>query len=191
MDMVYLFSLIVGGFFVLLSIFGGELDSDAEVDMDIDADFDMDADFDAGADIGAGAGFVDLFSVRALFLFLAFFGLSGKVFSWMNIDPTLTAILATTMGLLVGLGGNYIIKQFAYKHVSSNVEVHELKGKTAKVLLPFSAGEKGKISLVIKGNQLRLTARPLDDASKEAFNQGEEVVVVRTENGIAEVVKPT
>ena len=41
MDMVYLFSLIVGGFFVLLSIFGGELDSDAEVDMDIDADFDM------------------------------------------------------------------------------------------------------------------------------------------------------
>ncbi len=199
MDAVYLLSLLVGGFFVLLSIFGGEMEADTDVDVDLDADFDMDADFDldadidldAEADIGAGAGFVDLFSVRALFLFATFFGLAGKTFTWFGTDPVITGFLAVLTGLIVGLGGNFIIKRFAYRHVSSDVSTQELKGRTGKVLLPFSAGEKGKISLVVKGNQLRLIAKPLDDASSEAFEQGEEVVVVRTEKGIAEVVKPT
>ena len=41
MDTVYWVSLIVGGFFVLLSIFGG---ADSEADVDVDADVDMDFD---------------------------------------------------------------------------------------------------------------------------------------------------
>lgn len=189
MDMVYLVSLLVGGFFVLLSIFGGDAEMDAEVDIDIDGDFDFDG--EAGSDIGAGGGLVDLLSVRALFLFAAFFGLTGKVLTWAGSDPTLTAILATTMGLVVGLGGNYLIKRVGYAQVSSAVAAHELKGVTGKVLLPFSGTEKGKIKLIVKGNEVRLIAKSLDESSQESFNQGDEIVVVRNENGIAEVVKPT
>ncbi len=197
MDTVYLVSLIVGGFFVLLSIFGGDAEADADVDFDVEADFDLDADFDADfdadidAEIGAGDGLVDLLSIRALFLFAAFFGLTGKLLTWIGSDATLTAILATAMGLIVGLGGNWLIKRVGYAQVSSDVSTHELKGTTGKVLLPFSGDEKGKISLVVKGNELRLIARSLDDASTESFEAGDEIVVVRSHNGVAEVVKPT
>lgn len=195
MESIYLISLIVGGFFVLLSIFGGDADADtdADFDLDADADFDLDAgdgDFEAGADIGAGPGFVDLFTIRALFLFAAFFGLTGTLLSLTDLNPVMTAVLSTSLGLLIGLGGNYIIKRVGYEQVSSDITSADMKGITGKVLIPFSAGERGKISLVVKGNQLRLIARSLDENSTEAFAPGDEVVVVRTDNGVVEVVKP-
>jgi membrane protein implicated in regulation of membrane protease activity len=197
METLYLISLIVGGFFVLLSIFGGDADADSDIDFDTDTDFDLDtdgdfdsADGDMGSDISAGPGFVDLFTIRALFLFAAFFGLTGTLLSWAGSDPLLTALLAATVGILVGLGGNYLIKRVGYAQVSSDISMAELKGITGKVLVPFSSGERGKISLVVRGNQVRLIARALDDLSEEEFAPGEEVVVVRTENGVAEVVKP-
>ena len=108
MDSVYLISLIVGGFFVVLSIFGGseheadsdvdadfDTDFDADTDVDFEADFDVDADVDhdfhiGGSDFDASTdvGFVDLFSLRALFLFAAFFGLTGS----MSIQKIVTEI---------------------------------------------------------------------------------------------------
>lgn len=198
METVYLVSLLVGGFFVLLSVLGG--DSEADTDFDADTDFEFDGDLDAdvdldvdvsGSDIGAGPGFIDLLSIRALFLFAAFFGLTGYGLTWVDSNPAFTLAAAISVGLLAGLGGNYIIKRFGYAEISSDVTPSELKGKTGKVLLPFTAGEKGKISVVVKGHQLRLIAQPLDDSSTESFKQGEEIVVVRTKNGIVEVVKPT
>lgn len=192
MESIYLICLLVGGFFVLLSVIGGDTDVDADVDVDFDLDADADFDVDAvDADIGAGTGFIDLFSLRALFLFTAFFGLTGSALTWANTDPITTAILAVAIGLLVGLGGNYIIKKVGYAHISSDVGMNDLKGLTGKVLIPFSGEERGKISLVVKGSQIRLLARSLDDTSTETFEPGEEVVVVRTENGVVEVVKPT
>lgn len=201
METVYLISLIVGGFFVLLSIFGGgeaeadtdvDLDADVDVDLDVDVDADLDVHVDAGAGHGhVGTGLVDLLSVRALFLFAAFFGLTGSVLTWLGSEEPLVAVLAVLTGLLIGLGGNYVIKRFAYEHVSSDVSVDDLRGKTGQVLIPFEGGEKGKILLVARGNRLQLTARALDDETREAFERGEEVVVVRMDGRVAEVVKPT
>lgn len=204
METVYLVSLIVGGFFVLLSVLGGESEADADVDFDVDTDLDLDADFDADFDadidadmdissgeVGAGPGFIDLLSLRALFLFSAFFGLIGSTLTWVDTNPTITLVLAVAFGLIAGLGGNYIIKRFGYAEISSNVTTRELKGKTGKVILPFEGDEKGKISLVVKGSKLQLVARSLDDQSTETFKQGDEIVVVRTDNGVVEVVKPT
>ena len=190
MESIYIICLAVGGFFVLLSLLGGDADVDADVDIDLD--FDADVDFDAGGtDIGAGTGFIDLFSLRALFLFTAFFGLTGSAFTWTGADPITTAVMAVVIGLIVGLGGNYLIKRVGQAHVSSDVSLNDMKGLTGKVLIPFSGQERGKISLVVKGSQIRLLARSLDDSSAELFEPGEEVVVVRTENGVVEVVKPT
>lgn len=200
MDTIYLVSLLVGGFFVLLSMIGGdaadadadaEVDFDADFDLDAEVDFDVDADFDtdAGADIGGGVGFIDLLSVRALFLFAAFFGLTGVALGWVGTLEPIRALLAVGMGLITGLGGNYLIKRVGYAHVSSNVSTSDMRGKTAHVLLPFEAGEKGKISLVVKGNRVQLLARSLGD-EVPAFERGEEVVVVRLDGGIAEVVRP-
>ena len=199
MDTVYWISLIVGGFFVLLSLLGGseaDTDVDADVDADFDADFDFDADVDtdfathADAHVGSGVGFVDLLSVRALFLFAAFFGLTGVVLDALGAGGLYTALVAVLTGLVVGLGGNYFIKRVGYAHVSSNVTEGDLQGRTAEVLVPFEGARRGKISLVVKGHRMHLLARPLDAEVLEAYERGDEVVVVRMEGGVAEVVKP-
>ena len=199
MSTIYLVSLIFGGFFILLSIFGGDTDSDMDVDADFDIDADLDADFDGdldadgfdlSGDTGGDVGFVDLLSIRTLLLFAMFFGLTGTLFNWAGTGEPLTAILASSVGLVLGMGGNYIIKKVAFQHVSSNVTTDDMKGMTGKVLVPFSGAERGKISLIVKGNEVRLLAQSLDDSSKEEFSPGDEVVVVRTDNGVIEVVKP-
>lgn len=205
MDSVYLVSLIVGGFFVLLSIFGGgDHESDVDVDADVDADFDLeaDSDFDLDADtevevghgldsdLGAGVGLVDLLSLRALFLFLAFFGLTGTALGWVGESAVVTAVLATLVGLIAGLGGNYVIKRFAYEQVSSAVGVADYKGKTARVVLPFEGAERGQILLEAKGQRLQLPARSLDIEGAETFAPGDHVVVIRMDGRVAEVVKP-
>lgn len=210
MDTVYWVSLIVGGFFVLLSIFGGadsEADADVDFDADVDADFDIDADVDVEVDadmdldadadvhvghggVGAGPGFIDLFTLRALFLFAGFFGLTGVLLSLMNTPEPVTALLSFLTGAIVGLGGNYIIKRIGYAHVSSTVTSIDLKGRTGKVIIPFDNTDQGKISLVSKGQRLQLVARAFEEED-ETFEPGDEVVVIRVNGRVAEVVKPS
>ncbi len=182
MDALFLISLIVGGFFVLLSIFGvGDTDADADFELDADADFD--------GDLG-GAGLVDLLSVRALFLFAAFFGLTGVLLGLTDTSETFRLLISILTGLVAGLGGNYIIKSIGYRHISSDVSVEDLKGKTARVVIPFQASDRGRISLVARGNRIMLSARSLDDETLESFEPGDEVVVVGMQGNVAEVVKP-
>ena len=196
MDSIYLISLIVGGFFVLLSIFGGgETDHDSDTDFDHDFDHDMDLagdhdlDTDFSLNVDGGPDLVDLFSLRALFLFAAFFGLTGVILGTFGTAEPLAGVLSASTGLLVGLGGNYIIKRFAYEQVSSQVTQKELNGKTASVLLPMSGEQKGKILLSAGGKRLELTAR-MFEGGNEKLESGEEVVVVRMDGRIAEVIKP-
>lgn len=190
MDTIYLICLLVGGFFVLLSIFGGS-DADAHADGGLAADLDHDHDFGAfHHDAGAGPGFVDLLSIRTLFLFAAFFGLTGVVLSLLGTGEPLTAVLSVLMGLVSGLGGNYLITRFAYANVSSDITEGDLKGVTAKVIVPFEGFNKGKISVVARGNRIQLVARSFGGEMIDVFKPGDEVVVVRMDGSVAEVVKP-
>lgn len=206
MDTVYLVSLIVGGFFVLLSIFGGadsdaDVDADADFDFDVDHDLDFDADHDfdlnadhefdlAGHDIGSGPGLVDLFSVRALFLFAAFFGLTGTLLTWMDASALWTLMASILTGLAIGLGGNWLIKTVGYRTVSSTHSSRDLLGATAKVLIPFEGAERGKITLVAKGQRLQMLASSFDEENARGFEPGDEVVVVKMDGSVARVVKP-
>jgi membrane protein implicated in regulation of membrane protease activity len=206
MESIYLISLIVGGFFVVLSVLGGgdtdsDADFDAGFDADIDADFDMDASFDADGDLHADfsdvaghsgdLGVVDLLSIRTLFLFAAFFGLTGVLLGYAGTGEPVTGLLSAMTGLTVGVGGNYIIKKFAYQSVSSEVTGRNIRGKTGHVILPFGSEDTGKILIEAKGKRMQLVAKSLDDDPAEIFSQGDEVVVVRVNGRIAEVVKPT
>lgn len=189
MDTVYLTSLIVGGFFVLLSVFGGgdhESDVDHDADLSVDADHDLDASLDV--DTHGGPDLVDLFSIRALFLFAAFFGLTGVTLGALGTGEPLNGILSAMTGLVVGLGGNWFIKRFAYQQVSSQITEQALKGRTARVLLPLSGNQKGRIQLESGGRRIELTAQLFDGA--DAAERDEEVVVVRVNGHIAEVIKP-
>lgn len=207
MSTVYLVCLIVGGFFVLLSLLGGgdsdadvDVDAGAEVDFDADADFDVDADadldvdadsdLDLSHDAAAGVGLVDLLSLRFVFLFAAFFGLSGTLLDLIGTAAGPTLIMSILTGLVVGLGGNYLIKTVGYRSVSSEITGDDLIGHTGRVTVPFASGERGKVRLVSKGKEVVLIARSLDDTRRIEFEPGEEVVVVRLDGSVAEVVKP-
>lgn len=205
MDAIYLVCLLVGGFFVALSVLGGG-DTDVDADFDADLDFDADADFDADGDydsdagvngleavsdasVGAGPGLVDLFTIRALFLFMAFFGLTGVLLGLVGTEEPTAALLSALTGLAVGLGGNYVIQRVGYRTVSSAVQTRDLKGTTAEVLLPFEGDDLGKVSLVARGHRLQLRARSFEHAA-DTFRPGDTVVVVRMDGSVAEVVKP-
>ena len=100
------------------------------------------------------------------------------------------ALVSLATGLGIGITGNYVISRVAYAHVSSNVTADDLKGQSAKVLLPFGQYDRGKIALVGKGQRIQMVARSFEDV-EETYGLGDEVVVVRVEGGIAEVVKPS
>ncbi len=181
MDALYWISLIVGGVFVVLSMLGGG-------DTDLDADLDTDVDTDLGADSDAGIGWVDLFSVRTIFLFVAFFGLCGVLQSFTELGEIPRLLISLAVGLTVGIGGNYVIKRVGYTQISSEVTSADLKGRTAKVIIPFDHTEVGKIVLVTKGQRMQFKARSFE-ATEEVYTEGEEVVVVRTEGAVVEVLK--
>jgi len=190
MSTLYLVCLIVGGFFVALSIFGG--DAEADLDFDADADIDAGGDYDPGdVGVGAGQGLIDLFTIRALFLFMAFFGLTGVLLDWAGTGEPFTAVLSALTGTVVGLGGNYLIQRIGYQTVSSNVTDRDLEGRTARVTLPFEGAQKGKIQLELRGKDVHMMARGLGrDEAPEAFEEGDTVVVVRVVGTVADVVKP-
>ncbi len=199
MESIYLISLIVGGFFVVLSVLGGaDTDTDFDGGFDVDLDVDLDADFDADTGLDAsldghsgGIGAVDLLSIRTLFLFAAFFGLTGVLLNFTGTVEPATGLISVITGLTVGIGGNYIIKKFAYESVSSDVTLQNVIGKTGRVILPFGNDDTGKILIEANGKRLQLIAGSFDDDSDEGFDQGDEVVVVRINGRVAEVVKPT
>ncbi len=199
MDAVYLICLIVGGFFVALSIFGGGDhdgggDADAGGDMALDAHVDVDA-ADASGDleltaheIGAGPGLVDLFSLRTIFLFAAFFGLTGVLLEWVGTEEPFRFLMSLGMGIITGLGGTYVIKRIGYQNVSSDITADDLIGKTARVTIPIEGEGKGKVSLNAKDTHMHLIAQAFDDESR--FAVGDEVVVVSMEGHTAKVIKP-
>ncbi len=183
MDALYWISLIVGGVFVVLSMIGG---GDSDLDTDMDSDLDMETDLDVDSDVGAG--WVDLFSVRTIFLFAAFFGMCGVLLPLANVHEIVRLFVSLTVGLTVGTGGSYLIKRIGYAHVSSEVTASDLTGRTAEVIIPFGRSDVGKIVLVAKGQRMQFKARGFEGA-EDVFEQGEEVVVVRMEGAVAEVLK--
>ena len=185
MDAVYWISLIVGGVVVTLSMFGG-----GDTDMDADVDMDADLGVDVDADIAAGAGLVDLLSLRTVFLFAAFFGLTGVLLSLTGLNEVARLVTSLALGGAIGMGGNLVIKRVGYSHVSSTVTAADLQGRTGSVLVPFEGADAGKIAVYSKGQRLQLMARGFEEVSED-FGLGDEVVVVRMDGAVAEVVKPS
>jgi len=116
--------------------------------------------------------------------------LTGTLLGLIGSEETTTLLMSILAGVVVGLGGNYLIKTVGYRAVSSEVTANDLIGQTGRVTVPFETGERGKVQLVSKGKQVTLIARSLDDQNELEFKPGDEVVVVRLDGTVAEVVKP-
>lgn len=180
--MLYLVCLIAGGIFVVLSMLGG---IGADLDVDFDSDFDGDLEVGGGG-ISAIASFL---SFRFFTLFATFFGMTGFLLGKVGYAEPLVLIISLILGFTIGLVGNIVIKKFAQKTISSGLSDSDFIGKTAKVIVPFSGSERGKIKLEAKGQEALLIANSADTDQAE-FEVGDEVVVVEINGSTAKVIKP-
>lgn len=194
MDTLYWVMLLVGGTLVALSLFGGHGDAGgADLGHDLGSDTGGHAAtlVDAGPDASGGPGGVllgDVLSLRFFFLFAAFFGLTGVAMREMaGVVEPLAGVMALCVGVFVGLIGNVLIRRVGQAEVSSAVGASDLSGKTARVVLPFGGDERGTVTLVSKGQRYVLTAQAFGGV--ERYRQGEEVVVVRLDGRVAEVLR--
>lgn len=175
----YIFCLVVGGGFLALSLFGDFLEADADVDMD------------AGLDVGSGADAAKLFSLRAIIYALFGFGAAGSLLHlvWGGARPGLTALVAGATGLITGA---LIGAAFGFlKRGSSGAMLGEQSfvGLTAEVTLGITAASHGSIR-VLRGERRHGIRARLDASCPpgQALSQGQAVVVVSMESGIANVV---
>lgn len=179
---VYLFATLVGWPFVLFFLL---FSSDVDADVDADIEFDADAAPDAGAGgVGEGLGdaVLSIFSFRAMVFLLAFFGATGLILDALDVHAIPTLLLALAMGLFAGYLHARLFAYLKRSSMESSTTNADLRGSRAKVVVPVSPEQKGRIEVDVEGRPVYVTARPFRDGT---FEKGQLVVVVEVEDGMA------
>lgn len=193
---LYLSCLIFGGIFIAVTLLFGS-DGDVDLDMDADIDFDVDADADISADAGAevdvdGEGVtaaIKFFSFRNIVFFLAFFGLTGTVLTLLNTTFLITLPLAIVMGSFAAILMHKTMNHLVQNEVGEAMNVDSLVGLPAEVTVNLTKEQRGKISLNANGQLLQLLALTADVAEREEFKQGDSVIIINIDKGLAYVAE--
>jgi membrane protein implicated in regulation of membrane protease activity len=181
---LYIFSLVLGGGFLLLSLFGDFLETDvAELDVDADADVSL----EAGPSSGALAS--KLLSIRGLIYGLFGFGGVGTLLTLVvGGSTTSTAVFAVSGGVL---SGALISWMFSYVKESSSGERRDERsyiGLVGRVTLPIQSESAGQIDVLRGDRTYRLRALPHVSAERPDPDTWSRVVVVEMKDGVAMVV---
>ncbi len=188
---IYLAAAIFGGVFVVPMVLGG-LDFDVDVDLDLDVETDFDTG-DAGGEgaedtAGSASSFVSsLLSTRSVVFFLAFFGLSGVVFTAIGSRTIVVVITSAVLGLVAAALNAEIFNYLQSTGSSSQALNRDIVGASAKVALPISAEHKGRIRTDLGGQPTFMVASPYEVGEK--FDVGDSVVVIEVQNGTAFVAE--
>ncbi len=179
----YIFSVVVGGGILALSLFGDFFDSDVDADAGVD--------LDAGADVAVdGTEIARLLSLRALVYVLFGFGGAGLVLHliWGGAQPVLTAAIAAGMGLG---SGALVTTVFGYlKRTEAGAIQGEaaLVGLRGEVVMAIAAGDTGEVRIRSGERQYRMRARSDDlEGGEAALEAGRVVMVVDVKDGVAYV----
>ena len=186
----YLFSVVLGGGLLLLSLLGDLLGSDAvELEVDVDLELGMDdIDFDADSDVDHSAS--KILSIRTLIYTMFGFGAVGWLLSYIGFMPA--APLTVTYAAVGGLtSGTLVNRAFAYLRRTETGQLEEddsFVGLPGSVTLPLGGGSTGTIA--IEHGARRHMLRALPHASVTGGVPPEEwksVVVVEMKDGVARV----
>jgi len=180
---LYVLAALVGWPFVLFFLFfGGDVDTDFEFDADVDVDVDPGVDGDGGGPFAAIASWL---SFRSIVFFLAFFGLTGLVLTWLDTNSVLTVLLAAAMGAFAVWLNRALMNYLKANNSDSQILDREIEGSPASVVLPIGPERKGKVAVEVGGQRLYFVASPYRPRSDEAYDKGDEVVVVEIKQGAA------
>ncbi len=200
---IYILSAMLGGGLLLFSLLSGAHHDVGDVDAPVDVDASFDADvsgvdahvggLDADHDVhvghdAAGELVLGLFRPRNLIFFMAAFGLTGTLLTWTGTPE------GTTLGLALGMGGGAWLLTYGVftwlRRSDVGVETlseREIEGRAGRVVLPVSPDASGRVSCLIADQEQYITARLAPDVSRR-LEPGDEVVIVRVEDGVAEVI---
>ncbi len=175
-----------------------DLDADADADADIDADADADADADGDAevdkdlalvkgDVGHAADaliFNPFLSFRYWTFFLASFGGVGAALTAIGALGTIAvAGVAVPTGFFIGYGAAAVFRKLKKNTVRTLTDSRRLTGELADVVIALAPERTGKIRLRMGGTDVELLAT----TTEGEIPRGARVLVVRIEDGIAEV----
>jgi membrane protein implicated in regulation of membrane protease activity len=188
MAAVYLFTLILGGGLLVLSLLGGE---SSDVDL---GELELDGLGDVGdaADLGGAEGpdadgtASKIFSLRSLIYALFGFGGTGSLLTALGITGTATLLAAAVTGLVLGALVSIV---FGYLHRTESGAMpgdEALLGLTGHVVLPMSAESPGAVVVLRGDRQLRLRALPHASGRGDP-SEWERILVVEVEGGVARV----
>lgn len=182
---IYLFAAIVGGGALVFSLLGGEHDAGHGDAGDVGHDADGGHHADA-AHAGAGALILGLFRPRNLVFFLAAFGLTGSVLTWLAAPAAGTLIAALAMGLGAMLTTHAAFTWLRRSESATEIVSEQVfEGRTARVVLPIDAEQRGRVACLVAGQEHYLTAGLAHGAAP--LTPGREVVILRMADGVAEV----
>jgi membrane protein implicated in regulation of membrane protease activity len=157
----------------------------------------LEVDGDLGAEVepidigGSGFGdafgsvFASLLSFRTVVFFSAFFGTSGLVFSALDYSPATSLITAIVVGVIAALINSTLFGLIKNSQANSQISDSTLEGRPARVVLPMTSTQRGRIRIDLSGQPQYMVAQPMDDGSGQQFDVGASVVVVKIENGTA------
>lgn len=196
---IYLFALVLGGIFVVLSVFAGlgegdaDLDMDADVDVDVAVDVAVDVDGDVGGvdkefETGLGKRFRPWLSFKFYTFALAFLGLTGTVLTLLGLWDSVMGVLGVSalVGMISGLGVSYMLHLADRSEGGRAVGDDDFVGIQGRVILPLREGQRGKVRVRYHGRTMDLLAEVEDDAVVLDLN--DECYVMSVDKGVAKVV---
>jgi hypothetical protein len=213
---VYIFTLVLGGSFLLVSLLGDVFQADADVDTDMDFDLHMSdaADLlDAGdaldavdavdaidavdavdvAHAGEAAHAADathavkIFSIRGLIYAMFGFGAVGSILTWMGQTAFLTTFLAALVaGVLTGGLVTVVFNWLRATGATNRPGDVGFVGLQGHVTLPMAEGSAGSIAVERGGRRITLRALPYPGVEGDP-GEWREVIVLDMEKGIARV----
>ncbi len=208
MTTLFVFSLIVGGGLLALSLLGDLFGGDADFDSDFDADFDVDTDIaldadvdaDLGSDVGTDvaavdgevptdlAGAIRIFTIRNLTYFMFGFGAVGWLLTVTRPDlPTwIVTVAAVAAGGIAAGTAALVFGWLRATDAGWQADETSYVGCEARVILPVGHGKVGQIMVRRGDREHELRALPFDPRA-EAPEQWRAVVVIEMDGGTARV----
>lgn len=177
---LYIFSLVIGGAFLLLSLFGDAFEHDVD---GLDADVDID-----GHVIGDAAGVWKVLSLRSVIYALFGFGAVGTLLSLTGLFGALgTAAYAGTAGVLSGALISWAFNFVRGGEAGQRSTDRAFEGLLGDVTVPFGSDGMGQVAVTVGGRRHVLLARPHGSPADTAPEQWKRIVVVELEQGVARV----
>ena len=121
-------------------------------------------------------------SLRFWAFAIAFFGLTGMALTIAGTLGAITPVVAGAVGLGCGLASARVLRSLTRNSVGLLGDANAHVGREARVLLPLSRGQRGKIRLQIGGTSTDLVAETEGDA---ALVPGESALVVGIRGNVA------